>query len=134
MDAQLTIQQVSAQTGLSEYTLRYYENIGLIQTVDRAENGHRRYSEADISWIEFLKCLRATGMRVAEMRQYAELVRAGRATIPARLDMLVDHREAVLAEIAQLQIFVAVLDHKINAYSSERGLLEDAKRTGTFGN
>ena len=134
MDQQLTIQQVAAQTGLSEYTLRYYENIGLIETVGRAENGHRRYTAGDVGWIEFLKCLRATGMPVAEMRQYAELARSSRDTIAERLALLENHRSAVLAEIEELKKYVAVLDHKIDYYTSEKGLIEDAERIGTFGN
>jgi DNA-binding transcriptional MerR regulator len=134
MDAQLTIQQVSDQTGLSEYTLRYYENIGLIECVSRAENGHRRYTADDIGWIEFLKCLRATGMPVAQMRQYAELVRSGQDTVTDRLALLEDHRDAVLNQIDELRRFLAVLDHKIDYYSKEKGLIEDAERTRTFGN
>jgi predicted site-specific integrase-resolvase len=40
----LTIQQVAQQTGLSVHTLRYYERNGLLEPVDRASSGHRRYS------------------------------------------------------------------------------------------
>ncbi len=134
MDARLTIQQVADRTGLSEYTLRYYENIGLIETVNRAENGHRRYSIDDVGWIEFLKCLRATGMPVAQMLKYAELARSGQNTIADRLALLEDHRAAVLAEIDELQKFVAVLDHKIDYYTTEKRLIEDATRTRTLGN
>lgn len=135
MDAPLTIQQVSNQTGLSEHTLRYYENIGLIDGVDRAENGHRRYSSADVGWIEFLKCLRATGMPVAQMLEYARLVREGNDTTPDRLALLEDHRAAVLAQIEELQRFVTVLDHKIDIYSgTKEGTLYDGKETRTVGN
>ena len=45
---QLTIQQVAEATGLSTYTLRYYERIGLIHPIDRAQNTHRRYTLDDI--------------------------------------------------------------------------------------
>ena len=46
-----TIQQMAEQTGLTRYTLRYYEDIGLLDSVARASNGHRRYSEADLNRI-----------------------------------------------------------------------------------
>jgi hypothetical protein len=43
-----TIQDVSRRSGLSEPTLRYYEEVGLIGPVDRdASSGHRRYSGED---------------------------------------------------------------------------------------
>ncbi len=116
----LTIQQVSDKTGLSEHTLRYYERIGLIESVDRAENGHRRYTEMDIGWIDFLKCLRATGMPVAQMKEYADLTRVGGHTIGARLELLREHRRTVLRQIEELQQYLAVVDHKIDYYSQEK--------------
>ncbi len=44
MDDSLTIQQVAQRTGLSHHTLRYYEHLGLLISVHRLPNGHRRYS------------------------------------------------------------------------------------------
>jgi DNA-binding transcriptional MerR regulator len=120
MDLVLTIQQVADKTGLSEYTLRYYERIGLIVSVDRAENGHRRYTDMDIGWIEFLKCLRATRMPVAQMKMYADLTRAGSQTIDSRLALLEEHRRTVLGQIEEMQRYLAVVDHKIDYYSREK--------------
>ncbi len=65
MKFERTIQQIAKETNLSRHTLRYYERIGLILDVDRAPNGHRRYSDDDIEWIAFLKQLKATGMPLA---------------------------------------------------------------------
>jgi DNA-binding transcriptional MerR regulator len=64
MDAELTIQQVSERTGLSVYTLRYYERNGLLEPINRAANGHRCYSATNITRIEFLSKLRMTGMPI----------------------------------------------------------------------
>jgi MerR family transcriptional regulator, copper efflux regulator len=45
----LTIQDVSRRSGLSEPTLRYYEEVGLIGPIDRdASSGHRRYRNEDL--------------------------------------------------------------------------------------
>jgi MerR family transcriptional regulator, copper efflux regulator len=58
-----TIQDVSRRSGLSEPTLRYYEEVGLIGPVDRdARSGHRRYSGEDVDTLQMLACLRAMGM------------------------------------------------------------------------
>ncbi len=55
-----TIQDVSRRSGLSEPTLRYYEQVGLVGPVDRDENsGHRRYRDEDLHTLEALACLRA---------------------------------------------------------------------------
>jgi DNA-binding transcriptional MerR regulator len=124
MEMAYGIQQAAHETGLSEHTLRYYERVGLIQPVERAENGHRRYSPDDLGWIEFLKCLRATGMPVTQMKAYADLTRQGDQTIGNRLDLLARHRRAVLRQIEELQQYLSVLDYKIEYYSSEKERLE----------
>jgi DNA-binding transcriptional MerR regulator len=64
-------------SGVSAYTLRYYERAGLIDDVGRADSGHRRYGDDDLAWIEVLQRLRATGMPIRTIRRYAELVRTG---------------------------------------------------------
>lgn len=116
MDTLLTIQQVAQATGLSEHTLRYYERIGLIHSVHRLENTHRRYTEADVGWINFLNKLRATGMSIQQMCAYAELQRQGDSTLPERLEMLRAHRELVIQHIGELQEHLAILNWKVENY------------------
>jgi DNA-binding transcriptional MerR regulator len=113
---QLTIQQVAETTGLSVHTLRYYERIGLIHPVNRADNTHRRYSMDDIGWIEFLMKLRATGMSIQEMQVYAELQRQGDDTLPERVEMLKALRRRVEAHIEELNDNLKLIAYKIEYY------------------
>lgn len=113
---QLTIQQVAEATGLSVHTLRYYERIGLIHSIGRAENTHRRYSMDDVGWIEFLNKLRATGMSIQHMQVYAELQRQGDSTLPQRVQMLKDLKDQVEAHIDELNEHLNVIRYKINVY------------------
>ena len=53
-----TIEQVSAQTGLTKRTLRYYEEVGLLPPTDRTEGNYRRYTEADVKRLDKIKKLR----------------------------------------------------------------------------
>jgi DNA-binding transcriptional MerR regulator len=113
----ITIQQAAGETGLSAHTLRYYERIGLISPVDRAPNGHRRYTEDDVGWIGFLNKLRATGMPIASMKQYADLQRQGGDTLAERLALLEEHRREVKKRIQELEDNLAVIEYKIEYYS-----------------
>lgn len=56
-----------------------------------------------LEWLGVLHCLRDTGMPIAQMRRYAELARAGQATIAARLNLLTEHDARVQERIALLQ-------------------------------
>lgn len=115
-DEHLTIQQVALATGLSVYTLRYYERVGLIHPIGRAENSHRRYTTDDIGWINFLNKLRATGMSIQGMQAYAELQRQGDDTLPERVEMLKELRRKVEMHMEELREHMGVLNYKIDAY------------------
>jgi DNA-binding transcriptional MerR regulator len=116
----MTIQQAARETGLSVHTLRYYERIGLISPVDRAPNGHRRYTEDDVGWIGFLNKLRATGMPITKMKQYADLQRQDGDTLAERLALLEEHRRVVKKRIQELEANLAVIEYKIGYYSEAR--------------
>lgn len=114
----LTISEVSNATGLSVHTLRYYERIGVMIPVERADSGHRRYSIAAVEWLTLMSRLRATGMPIAEMKRFADLLRSGDKTVPSRLALLQKHRASIDQQIAHLQQTRDVVDAKIAAYST----------------
>ena len=101
---------------MTAHTLRYYERVGLIQPVGRARNGHRRYSEADAAWLEFLHCMRATNMPIREMQRYAELREKGDATSLERRKLLEDHQAEIATQIEALKKAHSLLTHKITNY------------------
>ncbi len=107
---------MAERCGMTTHTLRYYERVGLIQAVGRAHNGHRRYSEADEAWLNFLHCMRATNMPIREMQRYAELREQGDSTSLDRRKILEDHQAAIAAQIVELQAAHALLTHKIANY------------------
>lgn len=116
----LTIAEAAARTGLTAHTLRYYERDGLmLSTVERAGSGHRRFSERDLTWIEMLTRLRATGMPIADVRRYADLVRAGDGNEAERLELLVAHRARVEEQLAQVTAHLRAIDHKIGIYEGK---------------
>src|ERR1700756_348223 len=115
-DSGFTIRTMADRSGMTAHTLRYYERVGLIQPVGRARNGHRRYSEADEAWLNFLHCMRATNMSIREMQRYAELRERGDATSLERRELLEDHQAAIAAKIEALQQAHALLTHKIANY------------------
>ncbi|WP_416976080.1 MerR family transcriptional regulator, partial [Streptomyces sp. 4F14] len=109
-----TISEVAAFTGLTAHTLRWYERIGLMPHVDRSHTGQRRFSNRDLDWLSFVTKLRLTGMPVAHMVRYAELIREGDHTFEERQELLEATRRDVRTRIAELQETLAVLDYKID--------------------
>lgn len=113
----LTIAETAERTGLTAHTLRYYERDGLMRTpVRRSAAGHRAYDEADLAWIVLISKLRATGMPIRDVKQYAALVRAGAGNETERLALLKTHRERVLEQLEVVRSHLGAIDFKIDLY------------------
>src|ERR1700677_2060902 len=99
--AALTIQDVSRLSRLSEPTLRYYEQVGLVGPVARdASSGHRRYGDDDLDTLQALACLRAMGVGIEDMRTYQANRKLGRAAAGEQRDLLLRHADRIETEIA----------------------------------
>jgi DNA-binding transcriptional MerR regulator len=97
----LTIQDVSRRSGLSEPTLRYYEEIGLIGPIARdASSGHRRYQDEDLDVLQALACMRALGVGIEDMRVYQANRGRGHEAAAEQRDLLLRHAQRIEAEIA----------------------------------
>lgn len=120
---ELTITETAALIKIGAHTLRYYEKIRLLGPIARTSSGHRRYSDADLTWLEFVKRLHATGMPICEMQRFAVLRRRGDATIEPRRKLLEVHQASVRTQIGQLKASLAVIEEKIAYY---RGLEKNA--------
>ena len=132
-DSGLTIRSMADRCGMTAHTLRYYERVGLIQPVGRARNGHRRYTEADAAWLNFLHCMRATNMPIREMQRYAAMREIGESTMEQRRQLLEEHRATIAAQIAALEKAHALLTHKIENYKKieERTRVENPTAAGS---
>jgi len=116
METSLTIAEVAERTGLTAYTLRYYERIGLIAAVPRAPGGQRRYASADMDLLDFLLRLRETGMSIQGMQAFVRLRSQGDASVGERREMLEQHLAEVQARVAALQQSMQALSLKIGHY------------------
>ena len=112
----MTISEAADALGVSAHTLRYYERARVIDPVERAGSGHRRYGETDLERIRFVDYLRKTGMPIRRIREYFELVRQGDQTMPERLALLERHRNAVRAELERGESYLEAIERKISLY------------------
>ncbi|MCD7107739.1 MerR family transcriptional regulator [Rhizobium sp. DKSPLA3] len=113
----MKIGELARRSGLSAHTIRYYERIGLLPYADRDGSSQRDYDAGILTWIAFLRRLKATGMPIREMLLYADLRSRGPSTEPERRTLLERHRDRVGQHIADLQANLLVLDTKISGYA-----------------
>lgn len=115
---QYKIGEFAKLVGLSTYTLRYYEDQGLIMP-QRDATGVRFYTIEDVKWVGFILHLKGTGMRITELKRYVQLRAQGDATIEARKALLEKTKAQAEAELAELQANLQVLTHKIDWYDGK---------------
>jgi DNA-binding transcriptional MerR regulator len=120
----MTIAEAAREAGVSVHTLRYYERAGLLTPIERNGSGHRRFSPEDVEWVVVCTRLRATGMPIRRIREYAELVSAGEGNETARLDLLEAHRKDVLRQMDETKRHLELIDYKIRLYRERLGLEE----------
>ncbi|MBS1711421.1 MAG: MerR family transcriptional regulator [Armatimonadetes bacterium] len=116
MERLYTIGEVASQLGVTTHMLRYYERAGLLHAVQRTAGNARRYPSAAIDLIRLLRKLRETGMPIARMREYVDLIADGPATIEARQELLRAHRESLCSQIDALEHCKALVDAKLDVY------------------
>ncbi|GAB3146970.1 hypothetical protein GCM10027258_39620 [Amycolatopsis stemonae] len=124
----LTILEASRRSGLSEPTLRYYEQIGLVGPVPRdPSSGHRRYDAAAMDVLDALGCLRSAGLRVEDLRRYLDLLARGDAA--GQRALFDRHADRLEAEIERLRLRLEYLRLKARLWAArDRGDADAAQR------
>src|SRR5512134_3701378 len=86
-----SIGELSRQVNLSQRTIRYYEEIGLLHSVRRIENGKRVYTGDDVRRLKFINRLKVLGLSLAEMVELEKIYRQQRnnsEVIPKLIEIL----------------------------------------------
>ncbi|MFG2138758.1 MerR family transcriptional regulator [Streptomyces sp. NPDC048650] len=115
--ASLPIGRVAETTGMSVHALRFFEREGLfLREIPRSGGGQRLYEQADVDWLVLCNRLRASGMPIATIRQFAALVRSGPGNEADRLELLREHERSVQARIDELNAGLEVIHGKVAVY------------------
>lgn len=109
-----SIREAATLSGLSESTLRYYEEIGLLPPIARdASSKHRVFCEEDITRAIAVACLNATGMSIDEMRVYLSNRGRGADGADEQISLLETQQRRLTAEYHALQVRREYVEAKI---------------------
>ena len=114
----MTIAEVAKRFKLTTDTLRYYEKVGLVPRVQRSANGIRNYDEEDCNWVEFIKCMRDSGLSIATLVRYVKLFQDGDETRGERKSLLIEERQKLTMRMKDMQATLDRLNKKIERYES----------------
>ncbi len=110
-----SIGELSRQLDMSQRTIRYYEEIGLLNSIKRVEGGRRIYTAADLRRLKLIKRLKIMGMTLSEMQELESMwtyEKSNEKVLRRLLELLGNHLKRVDERIADLDI----LRHEIREY------------------
>ncbi len=105
----MNIGAASAESGVSAKMIRYYESVSLIPAADRTAAGYRRYDDADIQTLRFLKRARGLGFSVEQMRDLLALWRDEGRSKSEVMELALSHAEALEAKAREINEITAAL-------------------------
>jgi MerR family transcriptional regulator, repressor of the yfmOP operon len=124
----LTISQVSERTGLTSYTIRYYEKIGVLHEPNRRYGGARIYTESEVSYIQCLNRLKKLGLSLEEITEFTrdgcvldKIQQEGdlanfTPTLHKRIEILEKHLVELEAKRQELEYIISLTKEKLALY------------------
>ncbi len=82
------IGELARIVNLTPRTIRYYEEIGLLNSVKKVESGRRIYTDEDIRRLKFIKRLKVLGLSLKEMEELENIYQINRSNRDALLKLL----------------------------------------------
>ena len=111
--------EAAKKLGISKDSLRYYEKEGLLPPIERDSSGHRAFSDSDMDWLFFIKCLRETDMPICKIKKYVTLLmKQGGESIPQRREILLEHETFMREKIEVYQSLLQLIGKKLDFYDT----------------
>jgi DNA-binding transcriptional MerR regulator len=99
------IGELAAKVGVTERTIRYYEERGLLESVKRLDGGQRVYTDDDVRRLKFIQKLKVLGLSLAEMQELETLYgrhHTNAKVLPRLIELLDSHQATVTARLGEL--------------------------------
>ena len=100
------IGELANLVAVSPRTIRYYEEIGLLNSIRRLEGGKRVYTDQDYQRLKFIKRLKHLGLTLAEMHELEDIYqihRTNKKVLPRLSELLQGHVEKIEERIRNLE-------------------------------
>jgi DNA-binding transcriptional MerR regulator len=98
-----TVKQIAELLGMTEHTVRYYTDMGLVPSLQRDKNGNRLFDEQSKNWLIGVRNLRGSGMSIQAVKDYVDLCLEGESTIETRYGIILEQKKKVEEQLREMQ-------------------------------
>ena len=112
-----TVKQLADKMEISEHTLRYYTDMGLLPC-GRDKNNRRVFDQESVNWVEGIKCLRSCGVSIEAIKEYSDLCmeKETEERLRARETIFLQQQKVAHQRLAQAQATADYIDKKVEHY------------------
>ena len=114
-----TIKQMAQMFDVTEHTLRYYTDLGLLPC--ERDGGNRRvFNEESINWMQGIKCLKGCGASMEDIKEYCRLclLEESEEHLRARYRIILKQREEAYKRVEEAKATAKYMDEKVEHYEA----------------
>ncbi|GFZ31095.1 hypothetical protein CSC2_16210 [Clostridium zeae] len=111
-----TVKEISKLLDMTEHTVRYYTDMGLVPTLKRDKNGNRLFDEQSKNWLIGIKNLRGSGMSIQAVKDYVDLCLKGESTIEIRYEIILEQKKKIEEQLKEMNERYKYIENKVTWY------------------
>lgn len=111
-----TVKEVAKLLDITEHTVRFYTDKGLVPSLQRDKNNNRIFDADSIQWLTGAKKLKKCGMSVEDIKKYVDLCLEGGPSIQKRYEIILKQKELVLAKLEEMKLIADYITNKEKHY------------------
>ena len=111
-----TVKEIAKRLNMTEHTVRYYTDMGLVPTLKRDKNGNRLFDEHSENWLIGIKNLRGSGMSIQAIKDYVDLCLQGESTLEIRYKIIIEQKKKLEEQLKEMNERYRYIDHKEKWY------------------
>lgn len=122
-----TVKQVAKMLNLTEHTVRFYTDKGLVPPLKRDQNNIRLFDDEAIHWLTGVKFLKECGMSIDAIKQFIDLCVEGDSTIHARYEIILEQTKIAQKRLEEAKRTAEYMEYKANHYRQivDQGIPDD---------
>ncbi len=125
----LHVAELADQARVTPTTVRYYARLGLLNPTREPDNGYRRFSNADLHRVKFVRQAQSFGLTIGDTKAILEMVDHGDSPC-LQVETLVEHRLVEIRNrVAELQVLERRMTRALDSWAQMK---HPAPRNGEF--
>lgn len=121
-DSLIGINEVVELTGISAFTIRYYDKCGFFPNLARGKRGVRSFSQDDIKQLKLVDALRRSGLSIEGIHYYVRLSKREEESLDDRIAIIQSQTTALEYQIAEAEESLALLRAELAGLKERKSL------------